>query len=120
MGIGITVWTLAWAALILAVAKEKIRFAGEKPGVIEKGLLYIAAVSYPLYLLHQFIGFAIIRKMELAGLTAQGWIVIPVAISLVLAAMVHYWVELPAAKVLLRFEKKLVLPRKGGNTERCV
>lgn len=112
MGIGITLWTLCFAAVILGVDLGKLRFA-QTPGILGKCLVFLAKISYPLYLLHQFIGFAIIRKLELAGFTAQWWIVVPIAVSIALSAMVHYWVELPTARVLLGLEKKITLRLKA-------
>lgn len=63
---------------------------------------YIRAISYPLYMLHQFIGFAIIQKIELQGGYSQLWIFVPIVVSVLLAAAVHYTVEVPAAKWLLK------------------
>lgn len=70
-----------------------------------KKLLYpfafLAGISYPLYLVHQFTGFAIIRKMEEAGMTSEIFVFIPILHTVLLAAILHYFFEAPVTKMLL-------------------
>lgn len=54
-----------------------------------KPLTFVAGVSYPLYLLHQFIGFAIIKHLEASGLKSEIIIIAPLAIVLFLAYLVQ-------------------------------
>jgi peptidoglycan/LPS O-acetylase OafA/YrhL len=63
-------------------------------------LLWIGAISYPLYMLHQNIGMTILWRLQQHGYQSQVWILAPVAVSLLLAAAVHYWVELPSRDYL--------------------
>lgn len=58
-----------------------------------KPLTVVASISYPLYLLHQFIGFAIIEHMEQLGLRSEMFIVIPIAIILCIAFLVQIFVD---------------------------
>lgn len=104
---GVAVWTAFWALLIWAVTSGKLRFAMKKGNPLHKCLLFLAKISYTLYLLHQFIGFAIIRKIESLGGSSELWIFVPIAISILLATVVHYLVEVPAGKLLMR-----LLPQK--------
>lgn len=57
-----------------------------------------------LYLTHQFIGFGIIRKMELCGMTAESWILLPIAHAVLLATILHYGVEV---KIIQIFKKRM-------------
>ncbi len=114
MGIGLGLWTLGFWLLIFMVVSGKLRFSSEKPGIVGRGFIWFSQISYPLYLLHQMIGFAIIRKLELAGCLSQWWIFMPIAVSVLMAAAVHYAVELPAAKLLLNLEKTITLRLKAG------
>lgn len=59
---------------------------------------FVALVSYPLYLLHQMIGFAVIKSFQQIGLKEEGWIIIPIIISFILAYIVHRYIEKPTAK----------------------
>ncbi len=56
-------------------------------------LAFVAGVSYPLYLIHQFVGFAIIKRIEYAGLTSELFIIIPVGLLLCLAFAVQKTVD---------------------------
>lgn len=58
-------------------------------------LAWIASISYPLYLLHQNIGYIIISKMEAAGLTNEIFILIPITVILLAAWLIHRFVEQP-------------------------
>ena len=106
---------MAWGVLIWMVISGNIRFELKKENIMGKCLLFISAISYPLYLLHQFIGFAIIRKIEELGGVSQFWIVIPIMISVVLATVVHYWIEIPAGRWLLDILDRMFYkhPEKG-------
>lgn len=53
----------------------------------------VAGISYPLYLLHQFIGFSIIKHLEGFGLTSEVFIIVPIAITLCLAFVVQKSVD---------------------------
>ncbi|MCH1940712.1 acyltransferase family protein [Holdemania massiliensis] len=48
-------------------------------------LSWIASISFPTYLLHQHVGFAIIWRMESLGLCEEVFLVIPIIIILTLA-----------------------------------
>lgn len=58
-----------------------------------KGLAWFASISYPFYLLHQYIGWAILQGIERAGLHQMWIILIPFAVCTGLAWMVHHFVE---------------------------
>ncbi len=118
MGIGPTIWTICFFVLILFLVYGNVKIFRERPRtLIGKAFVKFSEISYPIYLLHQYIGFAIIRQLEINGFVSQLWIFIPIAISLMLAFAVHYLVELPAAKVLLNFEKKISLRLKKGESQ---
>lgn len=65
---------------------------------IYKIIEFIALISYPLYLLHQMIGFGIIRALVNNGLSNEIGLIIPFTISVLLAVLVHKFVEIPSAK----------------------
>lgn len=58
-------------------------------------LTWVASISYPLYLLHQNIGYIIINKMESAGLVNEIYLLVPLAIIITAAWLIHKYIELP-------------------------
>jgi peptidoglycan/LPS O-acetylase OafA/YrhL len=58
-------------------------------------LLFLGNISYPLYLLHQDIGYVIISQLRKAGFVSEAWLLVPVLVALLLATAVHRLVEKP-------------------------
>ena len=54
---------------------------------------FIGSVSFPLYMLHQNIGYLIISYMESLGLTNEIFILIPMTIVILLASLVTLFVN---------------------------
>ena len=85
--------------LFVVVEKRFVTMDSAYSSKIEKGsnvlrpLAFVASISYPLYLLHQFIGFAIIVHLERAGLTNELMIFIPIILLLALAWVVQLGVD---------------------------
>lgn len=66
-------------------------------------IIWIASISYPLYLVHEMVGFTIIRHLQWNGITHPVSILIPIAAALVLAWIIHAVVE---KKILRRYSEK--------------
>ncbi|HEY0014354.1 MAG TPA: acyltransferase [Allosphingosinicella sp.] len=92
------------AALLLLVALRGIPVLGARP------LVWLGAVSYSLYLLHQYIGFALIGRLEAAGLDPHGAIAVTLAAVLLLAAAVTFLVERPALKAIRAWYRGRAVP----------
>ena len=56
-------------------------------------LTFLGSISFPMYLLHQNIGFLIIRYIESIGLTHEFFIIIPIVFIVLLSWLVSYCVE---------------------------
>ena len=90
---------IAAGMLFIVVEKRFIAMDSAYSSKIEKGsnvlspLAFVASISYPLYLLHQFIGFAIIVHLERAGLTGELVIFIPIILLFALAWGVQLGVD---------------------------
>lgn len=69
-------------------------------------LVYLGALSFPLYLIHQNIGYVIIQKLESLGFVHEVYMVVPLGISLVLAHLILHYVEKPSHNVLFKFYKE--------------
>lgn len=70
-----------------------------------KTFLFFGTISYPLYLLHQNIGYVIITQLK--RYSAEIYLlVIPSLLSILLAFVVHKYVELPVMKRLKKNKDK--------------
>jgi len=68
--------------------------------IIKKPLLFLGAVSYPLYLIHGNVGFVIMRNLYRTNLNPQVIILITVAIVVIMAWVIHITVENPLMKTI--------------------
>ena len=68
-------------------------------------LVYLGALSFPLYLIHQNIGYIIIHKLESMGYMHEVFLIIPIGISLILAHLILHYVEKPSHNVLFKLYK---------------
>jgi len=78
--------------IFLLFTFQKLKFIATKP------LVWLGSISYSLYLLHQNIGYVIIREMEASGYSANIAILTTLCISLFLAHNVMQIVERPSQK----------------------
>ena len=62
-------------------------------------LAWIATISYPLYLLHQNIGYIIIQQMERHGMTNELFLLIPITIIMIAAWLIHKYIEQPCSRI---------------------
>ena len=64
-----------------------------------KPLIWYSRVSYPLYLIHQMIGFCILKCIIQYTPYSSWWIiVIPLTVVSILAGLIHHYIEVPMAK----------------------
>lgn len=69
-------------------------------------LVYLGALSFPLYLVHQNIGYVIIHKLESMGYIHEVFLIVPIGVSLVLAQFILHYVEKPSHNVLFKLYKE--------------
>jgi peptidoglycan/LPS O-acetylase OafA/YrhL len=65
-----------------------------------KPLTYLGSISYALYLIHQNIGYAIIRSLKLEGLSSFEAILVALLVVSVLAHAITSYIEKPAQSYL--------------------
>lgn len=63
-------------------------------------LVWLGALSYPLYLVHQNVGYAVIAALEAAGLPAWAATALAICVALALAQVIHQFLEAPSLCVL--------------------
>ncbi|MBQ3426765.1 MAG: acyltransferase [Clostridia bacterium] len=86
--------------LMIIFASSNWKFKYDKP------IVYIASISYPLYLLHQRMGYIILRSFNVTEYGIKAGIVtaLCVVIGILTASMLHTFVEIPSGKY---FKRKL-------------
>lgn len=61
-------------------------------------LLFFGYISYPLYLIHQNIGYIVIRYTDSAGYKFWVSIILATIVSIIIATTIHFFIEEPAQK----------------------
>lgn len=90
---------LVCSAIFALFVAGKLRWLRALP------FLYLGAISYSLYLLHQAIGFAVIHRLEAAGVPSLAAVMATVATMLLLATGLTYSIERPAMRGIRRWWK---------------
>lgn len=66
-----------------------------------KPILLISNISYPLYLIHQMVGFSVLYNVvEITSCRSWILIIIPILVVFALAWIIHNYIEVPLSKVL--------------------
>lgn len=84
----------AIVAIMVMLAEGRLRFLRIRP------LLLLGAISYPLYLVHQFIGVTIILRMTESGIAPDWAMLTAITAVLGIATLIHLAVEKPALKAI--------------------
>ena len=96
-------WGQSWAIGVLAVALAGLvgaAAAGRLPVLRWRAFTTLGAISYPLYLLHENIGWSVQLALLGAGLSRDAAVLAAVAGAVVLAAALTWGVEQPAMRAI--------------------
>ncbi len=99
--LGVLAWTEALDLFLVGcvlVALFGLVLAGALRFLSVRPLLWLGTISYPLYLVHENIGFVILLKSQAAGLDHWTALALALAVIVPLAAALHYAVEMPASR----------------------
>lgn len=71
--------------------------------LIARVFKWVGDISYPLYLVHQMIGFTILYNIQCYyGITSEAIIIIPIVVSIMYSHLLHKYIELPFAQLVKR------------------
>lgn len=84
--------TIAFTALVWFAISRHGKWLAWRP------LVLLGVISYPLYLVHVVLGFAVIRWGMAQGWSTLGGVVAAGAVSVFVATLLHYFVEVPGAR----------------------
>jgi peptidoglycan/LPS O-acetylase OafA/YrhL len=96
---GMIGWEATPVAAIIIVTFW-LMLAGRLSFLASPLLLWLGAISYPLYLVHQNVGYVVIHQLGLAGVSIELAAVIATALALWSAHFLHRYVEDPAQRWL--------------------
>ncbi|RYZ39616.1 MAG: acyltransferase [Myxococcaceae bacterium] len=86
--------------LTFALSRGGLRWLTWRP------LLFMGGISYAFYLVHQNIGYVIIRRLEAAGWRPETAIAVAFAVGFLLATVITYGVEQPALRGYRQWRSK--------------
>ena len=84
--------TIAFTALVWFAISRHGKWLAWRP------LVLLGVISYPLYLVHVVLGFAVIRWGLAHGWSTIEGVVAAGVVSIIIAALLHYFVEVPGAR----------------------
>ena len=85
-----------WPVYLAVSAVYLALVAGHLGWLRHPALIWLGAISYPLYLIHQHLGYALMAQLEALGAAPWLALVVTIAAALAVAEAIHRWVETPS------------------------
>ena len=83
------------------------------PVLTARPLVWLGTISYSLYLIHQNVGYVLIRNLELLGFAPLAAIGVAGIAALLLATYLHRWVERPTIQLFRKIDFDLLVGRRN-------
>lgn len=90
---------IGFTGMFLAIRAGWLRFLAVRP------LLFLGAISYSLYIVHQNAGFVVLRELTDLGMSWPLAQLVVLGLAILVAAAMTYGVERPTARVIRRLWK---------------
>jgi peptidoglycan/LPS O-acetylase OafA/YrhL len=104
-----------WYLLFALLVSGRLTILNRQP------LLLLGAISYPLYLLHETLGWMVIRQLYAWGIEdTLVLVLVPLALSIALASAVHTAVEVPAQRAIRGWVRRRGAGDEPSNREPAV
>lgn len=103
--IGVAYPPVYFAVALVCTAIFALLVGGRLVWLRWRPFVFLGAISYPLYLLHQAIGYALIWHFERFGIDAGVSLLLAMLVVLVLAVLLTFLVERPAQRWIRRVWK---------------
>lgn len=87
---GVALLAAAFAVLVLGAATGRLGYLAHPV------MVWLGAISYTLYLLHENIGWSVLLRLRNMGVPRDLGILLAIALSFLLATLLSHWVERPA------------------------
>jgi len=91
--------------VLIAATNGWLKFLSTRP------LVFLGAISFPLYLLHQVIGLHLIKAFSVAGMDVRISIAITMAVIIIFAYLVHIIIEQPSIELGKKINRKVFLKK---------
>jgi len=91
--------------LYLYLDYSKFDIVCEKMNWLWKPFVWVAGISYPLYLVHEYMGFAVLSFFDSIGLTSEIFMIVPIILSFILAYIIHRYIEIPCNNCRIKINK---------------
>ncbi|RAQ48939.1 acyltransferase [Arthrospira sp. O9.13F] len=92
-------WDNSWSTTIIVASFIVLLYLGTQ-GYLKwlrlQPLIFLGTISYSLYLIHQNIGYALIRQLYQYGFNPNLSIILAIILSIALASAITFMIELPA------------------------
>lgn len=88
----------ALATVLILAAQRQL------PALRAPALVWLGAISYPLYLIHQNIGYVVIQRFELVGAAPAKGVAAATLLAILLASWLHRGVEVPSLAALRKVD----------------
>ncbi|CDM95004.1 MULTISPECIES: acyltransferase family protein [Limnospira] len=92
-------WENSWSTTIIVASFIVLLYLGTQ-GYLKwlrlQPLIFLGTISYSLYLIHQNIGYALIRQLYQYGFNPNLSIILAIILSIALASAITFMIELPA------------------------
>lgn len=92
--------------LLLALQLD-LFFKHSKLNYLERTILMCAKISYSWYLIHQMIGYAIIKEFVRHGFESEWIIIIPIVATGIIAFCINRYIEIPTGRYGKQFSNRL-------------
>jgi PST family polysaccharide transporter len=102
-----TLWALGFFAAFYAIACDRLGWLALRP------LVFFGAISYSLYLVHQNIGFVVMRALAEYPRALQ--VGVAVVVAVLLASFLTFFIERPALRAIRDWYKAHRQPRPEGS-----